>query len=140
VYSIFNFFSLTPYQYTYLNILSGKFSESHTKFESDYWGTSMKELIKKTRFESNGLKKIAVCGMAKGRVKYYLKKFNLDNIKVVSVNDNFDYIIMTNRVFRNPNIEKLTDLKTCYDQFPGNTISSVSRKGLIISMIRDNNI
>ena len=43
----FNFFSLTPYQYTYLNIFNGKFSEASSKFENDYWGSSIKELVNK---------------------------------------------------------------------------------------------
>ena len=45
VYYLFIFFSLTPYQYTYLNILNGDFSKAHKKFENDYWAVSIKELV-----------------------------------------------------------------------------------------------
>ena len=97
----------------------------------------MNELLKKTNFKKNEQIKLALCGMGKGHVKYVLEKNNFRNIIVVPIKDNYDYIMMTNRVYVNPNTE---DLKTCYDQFPGNTISSVKRKGLILSMIRSNNI
>lgn len=134
IYCIYNFFSLTPYQYTYLNIFSGKFSESYKKFESDYWATSMGELLKKTNFKKKNHIKLALCGMGKGHVKFVLKKNNFRNITIVSLNDNYDYIMMTNRVYA------LNDknFKVCYDQFPGKTISSVERKGLTLSLIRSN--
>ena len=140
IYCIYSFFSLTPYQYTYLNILSGKFSESHKKFESDYWATSIKELLKKTSFNKKDQIKLALCGMPKGRVKYYLKKFDMNNVKVVSQTDKYDYIMMTNRVYMGAENLSLNDknLKICYDQFPGKTISSVKRKGLTISLVRSN--
>ena len=138
IYSVYTFFSLTPYQYTYLNIFSGKFSESHKKFESDYWGTSIKELLTKTNFENNNQINLAICGIGKGNVKYYLKKLNIRNVKIVSFDENYDYIIMTNRVFWNSNVKNLKDLNTCFDQFSGNTISSVKRRGLTLSLIRSN--
>ena len=139
IYCVFNFFSLTPYQYTYLNFFNGKFSESYKKFEADYWVTSTKELLKKTNFKKEGQIKLALCGMSKGVAKYYLKKFNLRNVKIVSNSDYYDYIMMTNRVYMNFNNNSDTEkLKICYDQFPGKTISSVKRKGLTISLIRSN--
>ena len=47
LYFLYNFFILTPYHYVYLNKFNGDFSESSKKFENDYWGVSMKELINK---------------------------------------------------------------------------------------------
>ena len=40
------------YQYVYLNSFIGKFENSHTKFENDYWGLSLKELIKNIENET----------------------------------------------------------------------------------------
>ena len=135
VYCVYNFFSLTPYQYTYLNTFNGKFSESHQKFESDYWATSIKELLQNTNFKKGNQIKLALCGMGKGQVSYVLKKNNFKNIKIVTPEENYDYIMMTNRIYFTPNNK---NLKICYDQFPGKTISSVKRKGLTISLIRSN--
>ena len=45
---IFNFFSLTPYQYIYLNLLTGEKKTRYLKFENDYWGGSIKELVEKS--------------------------------------------------------------------------------------------
>ena len=94
----------------------------------------MGELLKKTNFKKKNHIKLALCGMGKGHVKFVLKKNNFRNITIVSLNDNYDYIMMTNRVYA------LNDknFKVCYDQFPGKTISSVERKGLTLSLIRSN--
>ena len=40
---------LTPYHYTYLNLFAGDFSKVNKKFENDYWGTSLKELVNKIK-------------------------------------------------------------------------------------------
>ena len=82
IYFIYNFFSLTPYQYTYLNIFNGKFSESHKKFESDYWGTSIKELLKNSNFKKDNHIKLALCGMGRGHVSYVLEKMILKILKL----------------------------------------------------------
>ena len=48
---MFNFFSITPYQYTYLNLFNGQKEIRYKKFENDYWGTSIKELIDNSNFK-----------------------------------------------------------------------------------------
>ena len=53
LYYLFNFFSLTPYHYTYLNKFNGNFSNASKKFENDYWGASIKELISKIEKNKN---------------------------------------------------------------------------------------
>ena len=57
--------------------------------------------------------------MSKGVAKYYLKKFNLRNVKIVSNSDYYDYIMMTNRVYMNFNNNSDTEkLKICYIHNP----------------------
>jgi len=131
VYNLYSFFSLTPYQYTYLNIFNGKFSESHNKFESDYWATSIKELIKKTDFKKDKQIKLALCGLPRARTKYYLKKFNFKNVTVVTPDEKYDYIMMSNRI---STIGEST--KSCFDHYPGKIFSSVTRRGLMLSLIK----
>ena len=46
VHFIYIFITITPYQYTYLNLLNGKNEYRYKKFENDYWGISISELIK----------------------------------------------------------------------------------------------
>ena len=43
---------ITPYQYTYLNIFNGKKESNYKRFENDYWGASLKELMEKIDFDS----------------------------------------------------------------------------------------
>ena len=45
IYFLFNFFLISPYQYTYLNLFNGKPENRYKKFENDYWGSSIEDLI-----------------------------------------------------------------------------------------------
>ena len=139
MYFLFNFFSLTPYHYTYLNKFIGNFSDSSKKFENDYWGVSIKELVNKIEkgkiFAENRNYKIAFCGINYDIGSYYLKKIsNLKFIKT-SKDEIYDYIIMTNRHNGKDN-DKKNEVKTCFDSYKGKDILSVKRNGLILSTIR----
>jgi hypothetical protein len=135
-YFLFNFFSMTPYQYTYLNSFIGDKNHAYQKFENDYWGSSLKELIKKTNFENNKTLSIATCGVNLRTVKKYLKRKTNINFKLVH-SDQADFIIMTNRVILlDDNINNSKKLTNCFDKFPGNNFSEVKRNGLILSVIR----
>tara|TARA_B100000401_G_scaffold32662_1_gene19552 strand:- start:135 stop:689 length:555 start_codon:yes stop_codon:yes gene_type:complete len=139
---LFKFFSLTPYQYVYLNYLNGKTSNNHTKFENDYLATSMKELFEKSKFPKNDVIKLNYCGVGEGKIRAYLKKYKLSKVKLSKNEKEFDYIIMTNRVnwdsvnWKDP--RPLDKAKSCFQSFDGKLISSVSRNGLKLSMIKEN--
>ena len=137
-YFLLNFFTLTPYHYTYLNKFNGNFSDSHKKFENDYWGVSIKELINKIKkdqiFTENKNYKIAFCGINYDIGSYYLSKINNLNFVKTSKDDNYDYIIMTNR-HNGKDDDKISDVKTCFESFNGKNILSVQRNGLVLSTI-----
>jgi hypothetical protein len=136
-YSLYNFVNLTPYQYTYLNIFNGIKDQRYKKFESDYWGVSLKELIKKSYF-LNENKKLTSCGINNTEaIKYYLNKNKFYNIKIVNQNEDYDFIIMTNRITWGNDMENLSEAITCFDKFKGKDISTVERNGLLISTIRE---
>ena len=141
IYYLFNFFSLTPYHYTYLNIFNGKFSEASNKFENDYWGASLKELVSKIemnkRFKSNNYFKIAYCGINNDTINYYLKRIENFRYIEISNDDDYDYIIMTNR-HNGTDLDKKNEVKTCFDSYKGKDILFVKRNGLILSRIRQN--
>ena len=129
IYYLFNFLSITPYQYTYLNVLNGKSENRYKKFENDYWATSLGELIKNASFKTDKVIKFGTCGLIKDAPKHYLKK-RLDlNYIFVPIKE-ADYIIMTNRVSRYHGVIN------CFDIFKGNDIATVKRNGLILSLIR----
>ena len=137
-YSLFNFFSITPYQYSYLNILNGQ--NEYQKFENDYWGVSIKELIKKSNFLKEG-GKLAFCGVNKGVIENYLKKNKFSKIKIVNTNENHNFIIMTNRTIWNDdilswNIDDSNKITNCFDKFKGTNLSAVKRSNLLLSAIR----
>ena len=133
IFFLYNFFSITPYQYTYLNILNGSVENRFQKFENDYWGTSIKRLIQKTNFDNKKTIKFATCGGANAYIsKNYLKKRGLTKIRFVSP-DQADYIIMTNRAIFDKKADKISN---CFNRFSGVNIYEVKRNGLLLSAIR----
>jgi len=139
-YFLFSFFSVTPYQYTYLNLFNGNIESRYQKFENDYWGVSIKELVKNIKFNKNKPINIAVCG-AHPRVFKHLIKKGYTNL-IPTKPQLADYIIMTNRtslVSGNLTIESTNEsvkLMNCFDKFKGEDIFSVKRNGLSLSIFR----
>jgi len=140
IYFLFNFFIITPYQYTYLNILNGENSQRYKKFESDYWSVSINELIKKANLNKNDVIKVAVCG-AHPRAYTYLKKAGYKNIKKANPKE-ADYIIMTNRTSRvsgeltAESTNKNVKILNCFDRFKGEDIFKVERNNMPLSVFR----
>ena len=141
IFYIFNFFSLTPYHYVYLNIFAGKYSENSKKFENDYWGVSTKKLISEIKNHNkifkNSKVKIAVCGLPEDVQSYYLKKIKNLKFEIVDRNKNFDYMIMNNRVIWDTNNGLLDpeSAQTCFEKFVGEDVIQIKRRGLTISKI-----
>ena len=141
VYFLYNFFLLTPYQYTYLNIFNGKSEDRYQKFENDYWGGSIKELIQNMNLDKKSTITFATCGINQGVAKYYLKKNGYSNFKFGN-STNSTYMIMTNRVtLNNTSLEhdekwKAENLTNCFDKYRGLEVSVVTRSGLLLSVIK----
>ena len=129
---IYNFFSITPYQYTYLNNFNGETKYRYKKFENDYWSSSLNELFKKASFKKNENLKFSTCGVSHGMAKKYLNEKGYFNIDFVSSEDS-EFIIMTNRAFYNKNFTNITN---CFDEYVGEDIYKVERNGLALSLIR----
>lgn len=137
---VYVFSMLTPYHYTYLNLFTGNFSNVNKKFENDYWGTSLKELIDKIEINSTIILKsnlrLSLCGVSKGSVEYYLKKIKITDYQIVRTNENPDFIILANRVLMDYDIENSSKMITCFDKYKGNNIEEVKRNGLVLSAIK----
>ena len=141
IFFLFNFLSLTPYHYVYLNFFAGEYSKNLNKFENDYWGVSTKKLISsikhnKVIFNDSKIK-ILVCGVPADIQKKYLNKINNLNYEIVGSEEDFDFVIMTNRVMLdkdNINYDPKV-AKTCFDKHKGEDIIKIERRGLVISKI-----
>ena len=132
VFYFYSFVTITPYHYTYLNLFNGKKENRYKKFENDYWGTSLKELLTLVKFKTNNEIKIATCGINDSITKRYFKMIKTDlKYKFVSAED-ADYILMSNRVAFTFDDTKIN----CFDKYPGTDIAVVKRNGLILSTIR----
>ena len=133
------FIAITPYHYTYLNILSNFGLNSPEKFEGDYWNVSIKELVKKIDFSKDQKFDLATCGIHRDNLKEYLNIYQKQNIQKINFVDSKDakYILMTNRVVNDVgNSNKSLKIDTCYNKYIGSTFVSVSRFGREISVIR----
>ena len=136
IYFLFNFFTLTPYQYTYLNIFNGPVENRYQKFENDYWGSSIKELIGKVNFKKKSTIYFSTCGLNENDAENYLKRKGFSKFRFVDTSSS-RYIIMTNRVtLDKENIYKTENLTNCFDKFPGQDVFKVERNGIVLSVIR----
>ena len=141
IYFFYNFFLITPYQYTYLNIFNGKIENRYKKFENDYWGSSIKELVQKINLDKKRIITFATCGINQDVAKYYLKKRGYSNFRFGN-SKNSNYMIMTNRVtLNNTNLDhknkwKSENLINCFDKYKGTDVFKVTRNGLLLSVIK----
>jgi len=132
LFLLYNFFTITPYHYAYSNILAGKKENNINKFENDYWGSSIKELINNSKFDKNKIIKISSCGLNPKIVKKYFLKKGYSNIEMVHPHES-EYIIMTNRTALDKKTEKISN---CFNIFKGENIFEVRRNNLLLSTIR----
>ena len=128
---LIKFINLIPYHYVHLNILAGESKNHEKKFENDYWGTSLKELIKDSIFLSKG-NRIALCGVSSGTVDFYIKKYGFKKVNIVRVDEDYDFMIMTNRALVSDNLENASN---CFMKYDGGIVKKVQRNGLTISKI-----
>ena len=129
---LYNFLTITPYHYAYSNILVGKNENKFNKFENDYWGSSIRELIKNSKFNKDEIIKISTCGINPKIAKRYLIKKGYSNIELVHP-DESEYIIMTNRTMLD---DKTGEISNCFNVFKGDSIFEVTRNKLLLSTIR----
>ena len=132
IFFLYNFFSITPYQYTYLNSFIKK-NEMPFKFENDYWGVSLKELIGKIKLEKNHKLKISTCGVNNEIVKQLLKENKFTNFSIEKF-ENSDFIIMTNRTVKFDQ-NKITN---CFEYYKfGNDVNTVMKNGVKLSIFKE---
>ena len=141
IYFLYNFFLVTPYHYTYLNIFNGKNESKYKKFENDYWGITIFELIRNSNFDKNKVINVATCGINSEQAKKYLIKRGYSNL-VFSHSREADYMIMTNRAFlasgklSKESTNESVKITNCFDRFQGKDTVVIKKKGLVLSTIR----
>ena len=136
IYFMYDFFKITPYQYVYLNSLNGKKEFRYKKFENDYWGVSLKELIKNSNLNFDEKIYISTCGINEFSAKKYFKEKGHRNLRFVKI-EKADYIIMTNRAtHKESEIKSVNNIINCFDRYLGKNIYSVKRDKQILSVIR----
>ena len=81
--------------------------------------------------------KIAFCGVPHDitdKELHKLKNFKFE--KKDLYNENFDYVIMTNRLDGKRDSVSLEGVETCFDRIKGVDTITVDRNGLILSTLR----
>ena len=131
IFFLYNFFLSTPYQYTYLNSFNGDITNGSKKFENDYWGASIRELVSKASFVKGKNVKISTCGINPKIAENYFNKKSNTKVDFVRLEE-AEYIIMTNRTMLNNNTQRISN---CFDVFNGEKIIKVIRNGLVLSAI-----
>tara|TARA_Y100000590_G_C15612318_1_gene974331 strand:+ start:273 stop:638 length:366 start_codon:yes stop_codon:yes gene_type:complete len=121
-------------------MFSGSKKTLHKKFEIDYWGASLKELIseivKNDLNKINGFSTIAICGMNREIAKIEFNKYPKFKYKIKNYwNEEFDYIIMNNR----PVLKDNNQVITCYQKYDSKSIVDIKRNNLILSSFKKTN-
>ena len=105
-----------------MNFFNGLKESRYQKFENDYWGSSLYQLVKKINFEKNKNLKFSVCGVNEKILESYLLKRGYNNFEIVGNGiegdvDNASYIVMTNRVAVEFETNEGLKLTNCFDKF-----------------------
>ena len=104
---------ITPYHYTYLNFINKK--DASKKFENDYLGTSLKELLNEKNLTNLGSEqyiKLALVVLAT-EVSSIIQQTNL-MFNIVRPEENPDYVILTNRANNSDGHPKEKNLMDLY--------------------------
>ena len=136
LYFFICFITITPYQYTYLNLFN-KFLLKENSFENDYWGSSVKELVKNfVNLESiNPSTKIASCGLNDDVLEYYLNKNGIKNYIKTDMNSDFDYAVLINRAIYHQQNQGVKN-QTCFQKFKNNeNLYILSKNSIVLSKI-----
>ena len=136
-FNLLTFFKLTPYHYAFVNNLNGKYENNLNKYDVDYWGTSLKELVinskKEKIFTDNRRYSFSSCGLNQNILEFYLDKYTDINYSFVSNNENYDFIFFINRL--DDSSLDLNSIDTCYNNFFKNEVLSVKRNNLSLAFI-----
>ena len=136
VYFFISFIAITPYQYTYLNLFN-KFLLKENSFENDYWGSSVKEIVKNfVNLESiNPSTKIASCGLNDDVLEYYLNKNGIKNYIKTDMNSDFDYAVLINRAIYHQQNQGVKN-QTCFQKFKNKeNLYILSKNSIVLSKI-----
>ena len=95
------------------------------------------ELVKNSNFEKNKTIKIGDCGINSKLAKTFFKINGYNKVNFVKP-EKADYIIMTNRVVVDTEVNNRKKLINCFDKYMGDDIYKVERNGLLLSVIRKN--
>lgn len=135
--NLFTFFKLTPYHYAFINNLNGKYENNLNKYDVDYWGTSLKELVinskKEKIFSNDKIYVFSSCGLNQNNLEFYLDKYTNIEYSFVPNDENYDYIFFINRL--DDSSLDLDLIDTCYNNFFKNEILSVKRNNLSFAFI-----
>ncbi len=137
IFNLFTFFKLTPYHYAFINNLNGKYENNLNKYDVDYWGTSLKELVinskKEKLFSNNKRYFFSSCGLNQKILEFYLDKYTDIEYSFVSNNETYDYIFFINRI--DDSLLDLELIDTCYNNFFKKEVLSVKRNNLSFAFI-----
>jgi len=136
-FNLLTFIKLTPYHYAFINNLNGKYKNNLNKYDVDYWGTSLKELVinakKKDIFSNNKRYLFSSCGLNQNILEFYLNKYTNIQYSFVSNDEDYDYIFFINRI--DDSSLDLEQIDTCYNNFFKNDVLTVKRNNLSLAFI-----
>ena len=103
IFYISIFLRINPYQYSYVNSFLTNDKTLENKFENDYWGISLKEMVNKINkykeIDFSQKKLVGLCGYYHKNFLIELNKYPKLNIELAGIYDQqktLDYVITNN--------------------------------------------
>ena len=123
--TVYDMWSLHPYQYVYFNRSSGGLAKQAMRFEADYWGASYREGLAWVfkNYDPGGTRRITIKTCASDKlIGYYRKQWGAKRFVVAKSQDAAEvYLGVTKR--------------NCHER-PGEVIHTVERQGVPLLYIR----
>jgi len=123
--TLYDMWSLHPYEYVYFNRSSGGLAKQATRFEADYWGASYREGLEWVfkNYDPGGTRKITIKTCASDKlIGYYRKQWGAHRFVLAKSKHTAEvYLGVTKR--------------NCHER-PGEVIHTVERQGVPLLYIR----
>ena len=136
------FIKINPYQYSYINFFLLNEKALKNKFENDYWGISLKEIVGKInnddKIKFSEKKNVGLCGFYHPNFLIELSKYPNININPVGLygNQKLDYVITNNRSHYYKIEGSTKEWVNCDDFFDGETIIEVRTNKVSLSKFK----
>ena len=144
IFYISIFLRINPYQYSYVNSFLTNDKTIENKFENDYWGISLKEMVSKINkykeIDFSQKKLVGLCGYYHENFLIELNKYPKLNIELAGIYDQqktLDYVITNNRgMYIKRDGDNPKYYMNCNEYYDGQTLIEINTDKVSLSRLK----